>query len=54
MSLPKTAAGRVEFITQLLGGQPILDEDGEDTGEVTPAIITWEEALAILNGKDEE
>lgn len=48
----RTIAGKVEMIMELLGGQPILDEDGNDTGEVTASIITKEDALKLLNGED--
>lgn len=54
--IPKTIAGRLEFIRQLLGGQPILDQYGEPTGEVTPSFITEEDAIELLNlvGEEEE
>lgn len=43
-----TPAAKLELIMQLLGGQPIRDENGHETGELTPAIITKEQALKLL------
>ena len=48
--LIKTTAGIVEMISQLIN-IPILDENGEETGE-TINLITQEEAIALLNSDD--
>lgn len=50
----RTPAQKMELIMALLGGQPIYDEYGDDTGEVTPSLITKEQALKLLNLPDEE
>lgn len=44
-----TTAGKLEIINTLLGGQPIFDENGNPTGEMTPSLITKEQALELLN-----
>lgn len=49
MGLSKSNAAKLELMLMLLGGQKILDEDGNDTGEVTAQIITKEEAIGLLD-----
>ena len=49
-----TPAEKVQIIMELLGGQDILDEDGEPTGEKTVTLITKEEALRLLMGEDDD
>lgn len=44
-------AAKLELVTEYLGGQDILDDDGEPTGEKTVALITPEEARKLLGFK---
>lgn len=48
--LPETAAGRLEFVINLLEGVPYYDEDGMEIGRSEP-LITKEEALKLLGFK---
>lgn len=43
-----TMAGKLHMIMELLGGQDILDEDGEPTGEKTASFISLEDARKLL------
>lgn len=45
--LPRTPAVVMEMVQQLLGGEPILNEDGKQIG-VTPSLITQKQALDII------
>lgn len=47
-SLPTSPAGRLEFAHDLLNGFPIVDEDGNDTGERTAPAITVEQFREIV------
>lgn len=49
-ALPMTVAGRLEFVAEMLGGRPILDEDGNPTGELTPHLISKSTARRLLKG----
>lgn len=51
--IPKTRAGKIQIIMELLGGQPIYDEYGNQIDE-TAKLITREEAIKLLNIKEEE
>lgn len=48
-----TTAVKLEMVMSLLGGQPIYDEYGNPTGEVTPALITQQEAMKLLGFNEE-
>jgi hypothetical protein len=48
--LPETPAGRMEFIVDLLVGFPIVDENGEPTGEYTGPVITKATARRLMKG----
>lgn len=48
--LPKTVAGRVEFVNYLLRGQPIVDDNGDETGEYGGPLISVETAKRLLEG----
>ena len=48
-SLPETPAGRMEQIAQWLQGIPIVDEDGDPTGEYTAPLITKELAARLMD-----
>lgn len=43
-----SVAGRLEMIRSLLGGEAVLDDDGNPTGELTPQIITEEQARKLI------
>jgi len=49
-SLPETPAARLEMIMLLLRGFPVVDEDGNETGEYTGPMITEEQAKKLLDG----
>jgi len=44
-----TSAEKLQIVMELLGGQPIYDEYGNPTGDVTAQLITKEQALELLN-----
>lgn len=46
---PLTPAGKLQLIMELIGNQPIYDEEGEEIGR-TISIISNEEAIKLLNG----
>lgn len=52
-NMPSSPAVRLELIIELLGGQPVYDENDNDTGEVTPSFITLEDARKLLEIDDE-
>lgn len=46
--LPQALAARLEFVSMLLEGAPIVDEDGNDTGERTGPLISKDLAAKLL------
>lgn len=46
-ALPRTPAGRMQWIMDILGGIPIYDADGNDTGERTEPLISMEQAAQL-------
>lgn len=49
--IPLTAAGKMEMLRAMLGGEPVYDEDGNLIGE-TPQLITPEQVRAIIEGSE--
>lgn len=47
-SLPSSPAGRLAFACDLLNGFPLVDEDGNETGERTAPAITVEQFREIV------
>ena len=47
-SLPSSPAARRAFACDLLNGFPIVDEDGNETGELTEPVITVEQFREIV------
>lgn len=48
-SLPASPAGRLAFLVYLLHGSPVLDDDGEPTGEYEGGgMITVEDFVRLL------
>lgn len=45
---PLTIAGRTEMVLELLGGRPILDDNGSPTGEVAAQLISRATAREML------
>lgn len=52
LSLPASPAGRLQFLSDLLHGLPIVDADGNPTGERTGPFITKEQFVKLLDGPD--
>jgi hypothetical protein len=46
--------GKLQAITELLGGKPILDDNGNPTGELSPQTITPEQARVLLGFPEPE
>ena len=49
LKLPDTLAGRMEFLHHLLQGIPIVDDQGNETGEYAPLIHRDTAARLIAN-----
>lgn len=47
--LPQTPAGRVAWVADMLGGRPIVDDEGRPTGETSGPLITKEQAAKLLD-----
>jgi hypothetical protein len=46
--LPNTTVGRLEAVIELARPRPILDADGNPTGEFSEPLISMAQALALL------
>jgi hypothetical protein len=48
--LPAGAPGRFSMLAELATPRPVVDADGEPTGEVSPPLIDQDTALGWLTG----
>jgi hypothetical protein len=48
-SLPTSPAGRLQWIQEMVQGSPILDDDGEPTGEYSEPCLTPEDAARLID-----
>lgn len=46
--MAENVAGRIAMIQSLLGGEPVLDENGWPTGELSPRLISINDARKLL------